>query len=82
MRLAEAEVARLLAPAARSRSAVTIELAQQSVTAGGWATTFQIDPFVKHCLLNDLDDVALIAQHESEIAGYERRRPAWRPVTV
>ena len=30
--------------------------------------------FRRHCLLNGLDDIALILQHEDEIAAYESRR--------
>jgi 3-isopropylmalate/(R)-2-methylmalate dehydratase small subunit len=36
---------------------------------------FQIDEFVRHCLLNGLDDIGLTLQHEAEIAAYEARHP-------
>ena len=32
---------------------------------------FFMDEFVRHCLLNGLDDIALTLQHEAEIAAYE-----------
>jgi 3-isopropylmalate/(R)-2-methylmalate dehydratase small subunit len=37
---------------------------------------FPIDEFVRHCLLNGLDDIGLTLQHEAEIASYEARHPA------
>jgi 3-isopropylmalate/(R)-2-methylmalate dehydratase small subunit len=41
----------------------------------GFLANFQIDEFVRHCLLNGLDDVALTLQHEDEIAAYETQHP-------
>jgi 3-isopropylmalate/(R)-2-methylmalate dehydratase small subunit len=35
---------------------------------------FPIDPFSKHCLLNGVDELGYILQHESDIAAYEARR--------
>jgi 3-isopropylmalate/(R)-2-methylmalate dehydratase small subunit len=37
---------------------------------------FPIDEFVRHCLLNGLDDISLTLQHEAEIAAYESQHPA------
>jgi 3-isopropylmalate/(R)-2-methylmalate dehydratase small subunit len=37
---------------------------------------FPIDEFVRHCLLNGLDDIGLTLQHEKEIAEYEAQHPA------
>ena len=37
---------------------------------------FPIDEFVRHCLLNGLDDIGLTLQHEAEIAAYESEHPA------
>jgi len=36
---------------------------------------FSIDEFVRHCLLNGLDDIGLTLQHEAEIAAYETEHP-------
>ena len=41
---------------------------------------FPIDEFIRHCLLNGLDDIGLTLQHETEIAAYESRHPA--PATL
>jgi len=37
----------------------------------GFAAKFPIDEFVRHCLLNGLDDIGLTLQHEVDIAAYE-----------
>ena len=41
----------------------------------GFRATFPIDEFVRHCLLNGLDDIGLTLQHEAEISAYEARHP-------
>ena len=46
----------------------------------GFGARFPIDEFVRHCLLNGLDDIGLTLQHEAEIAAYEARHPA--PATL
>jgi 3-isopropylmalate/(R)-2-methylmalate dehydratase small subunit len=43
---------------------------------------FEIDPDVKHRLLNGLDDVSMTLQQEDEIAAYERERERVGPVTT
>jgi 3-isopropylmalate/(R)-2-methylmalate dehydratase small subunit len=42
----------------------------------GFVAKFPIDEFVRHCLLNGLDDIGLTLQHEAEIAAYEVLHPA------
>ena len=47
----------------------------------GLSSTFQIDEFTRHCLLEGLDDIGLTLQHQAEISDYESRHPvpnAWR----
>ena len=43
---------------------------------------FSMDEFVRHCLLNGLDDIGLTLQHEAEIATYEARHPAPKALAV
>jgi 3-isopropylmalate/(R)-2-methylmalate dehydratase small subunit len=43
---------------------------------------FEIDPDVKHRLLNGLDDVSMTLQQEDKIAAYERERERVGPVTT
>ncbi|MGA9641192.1 MAG: 3-isopropylmalate dehydratase small subunit [Terriglobales bacterium] len=51
---------------------ITIDLDQNQVhDVHGFAAAFQIDPVIRHCLLEGLDDIALTLQHESAIATYE-----------
>jgi len=42
----------------------------------GFSAKFPIDEFVRHCLLNGLDDIGLTLQHEAEIVAYETQHPA------
>ena len=46
----------------------------------GFLANFQIDEFVRHCLLNGLDDIALTLEHEAEIAAYESQHPVSQSV--
>jgi 3-isopropylmalate/(R)-2-methylmalate dehydratase small subunit len=61
---------------------ITVDLESQSVsTHDGWQRSFDIDPFVKHCLLNGLDDIGLTLQYEDAIADYEAQRANLLPTT-
>jgi 3-isopropylmalate/(R)-2-methylmalate dehydratase small subunit len=73
--LTEAEVAELLRRAGeRNNYQVTVDLEEQKVTdQHGFSAKFHVDDFVRHCLLEGLDDIGLTLQHESEIAAYEAR---------
>jgi 3-isopropylmalate/(R)-2-methylmalate dehydratase small subunit len=75
--LTEHEVNDLLRTAAqRERYQLTINLEQQSVTDNqGFSAKFSVDNFIRHCLLEGLDDIGLTLQHESEISTYEVRHP-------
>jgi len=54
-----------------------IDLERQMVAdSRGFASSFDIDPFRKHCLLNGLDDIGLTLQYEEKITAYESRRIA------
>jgi 3-isopropylmalate/(R)-2-methylmalate dehydratase small subunit len=55
---------------------VTVDLERLRVSdEHGFAASFQIDEFARHCLLNGLDDIGLTLQHEAEIAAYESLHP-------
>jgi 3-isopropylmalate/(R)-2-methylmalate dehydratase small subunit len=78
VRLSESEVAELMR---RSREVndyeVTVDLEQCEVRDDrGFRAKFPMDEFVRHCLLNGLDDIGLTLQHEAEIAKYEVLHPA------
>ena len=56
---------------------VTIDLEKREVRdEQGFRAEFPVDEFVRHCLLNGLDDIGLTLQHEPEIAAYEGKHPA------
>ena len=59
-----------------------VDLETQTVTLGnGKSRQFDIDPFVKHCLLNGLDDVGLTMQNQDIITAFEELRPTFLPKT-
>ncbi len=73
VRLSDSEVAELMT---RARDVgdyhLTIDLEHCEVRDDqGFSARFPIDEFVRHCLLNGLDDIGLTLQHEAEIAAYE-----------
>jgi 3-isopropylmalate/(R)-2-methylmalate dehydratase small subunit len=73
VRLTENEVAELMRRCRNtSNYELTIDLEQCEVRdEQGFRAGFPVDSFVRHCLLNGLDDIGLTLQHESEIAAYE-----------
>jgi 3-isopropylmalate/(R)-2-methylmalate dehydratase small subunit len=68
----------------KPESMLTVNLEEQSVKLDGeeWSMHFDIDPFLKHCLLNGLDDISLTLQSDSDISKFEASRPAFLPHTV
>jgi 3-isopropylmalate/(R)-2-methylmalate dehydratase small subunit len=75
--LKETEVAELMQRARATKDyQLTIDLEQCEVRDDhGFSAKFPIDEFVRHCLLNGLDDIALTLQHEAEIASFEVLHP-------
>jgi 3-isopropylmalate/(R)-2-methylmalate dehydratase small subunit len=62
---------------------LTVDLEHQTVSdAADTLANFDIDPGVKHRLLNGLDDIGLTLQHIADITAFEQRRSAILPVTV
>ena len=52
----------------------TVDLESNTVTAGSLSFSFNIDPFARNCLLQGIDDLEFILQHESEIKAFEEKR--------
>jgi 3-isopropylmalate/(R)-2-methylmalate dehydratase small subunit len=77
--LTDEEVAILTEIADDPSNEVTIDLPAQTVTCGDFQASFDIDPSVKHRLLNGLDHIALTMEHADEIERFEETRPAWKP---
>ncbi len=56
---------------------LTVDLeAQTVVDPARRVVAFEIDPFVRHCLLNGLDTIGRTLQHEDAIAIFEERSPS------
>ncbi len=57
-----------------------VDLETQTVTLGnGKSRQFDIDPFVKHCLLEGLDEISLTLREGDAIDAYESRRREFLP---
>ncbi len=78
VQLSEDEVAQLMQRAQEIDDyQITIDLEKLEVSdAQTFRAKFSMDEFVRHCLLNGLDDIGLTLQHESEIVAYESAHPA------
>ena len=71
----EAHKALFDAVAHNPATAVTVDLANQSLTApDGTSIGFPIDEFAKYCMLEGVDELGYILQQEPAIAAYERSR--------
>jgi 3-isopropylmalate/(R)-2-methylmalate dehydratase small subunit len=71
--LPQAQVKELM-ESALSGVDVTVDLESQTVAdASGRSFAFEMDPFVRHCLLNGLDSIALTLQYEDAIGTFESR---------
>ncbi len=57
-------------------SEIVVDLAMQTVATadGSFVRSFEIDPFVKNCLIEGLDSVGLTLQEEDAIAAFEAQR--------
>ncbi len=82
VQLTEQDVATIMRRAQEIDSyEVTIDLENCSVRdQQGLQASFQMDEFVRHCLLNGLDDIGLTLQQEAEIAAYEAQHPVSAPL--
>lgn len=78
VKLSEDEAAELMRRAsAIDNYEITVDLERCEVRDdSGFRAEFPVDDFVRHCLLNGLDDIGLTLQHEAEIAAYEAQHPA------
>ncbi len=60
----------------------SIDLQAQQVSFGGRVVGFDIDPEIKHRLLNGLDDIAITLNDADEIDTYESASPWPAPTTT
>jgi 3-isopropylmalate/(R)-2-methylmalate dehydratase small subunit len=77
VRLSDDEIATLLERAGSMPNyELLVDLENCAVTDDqGFHAKFEMDDFVRHCLLNGLDDIGLTMQQEAEIARYESSHP-------
>jgi 3-isopropylmalate/(R)-2-methylmalate dehydratase small subunit len=61
---------------------LTVDLRNQTVTADGFETEFEIDPYTKWRLLEGLDDIGLTLRHAADIDAFEQQRPSFLPRTL
>ena len=59
---------------------VTVDLEARTVRAGDIEDSFDIDDYTRWRLLEGLDDIGITLGHDAEIATYEEKRPAWKPL--
>jgi len=53
---------------------LAVDLESETIAApAGRVVPFEMDPFVRHCLLNGLDAIARTLQYEADIAAFEER---------
>jgi 3-isopropylmalate/(R)-2-methylmalate dehydratase small subunit len=64
-------------------SEIVVDLETQTVSTvdGSFTRQFEIDPFVKHCLLEGLDDIGLTLLEQDAIDAFEATRPEVLPRT-
>ena len=58
---------------------ITVDLEERAVTGPGANTTFEMDDFTRHRLLNGLDDIGLTLTHEEDLEAFEKSRLSYLP---
>lgn len=61
---------------------ITVDLAEQTVRAQGFVTTFEIDEYTRWRLMEGFDDIGLTMRHASDIDAFERARSPRKPRTI
>jgi len=78
--LPESQVRHLIDLASEDPAAtVEIDVRAQQVRGDGFAYAFELDPFIKECLLNGLDEIGLVERHGAAISRFESSRMSWLP---
>ncbi len=83
--LPQEDIDRLIARAEELPSSeLVVDLASQTVATadGTFSRHFDVDPFVKHCLLEGLDEIGLTMLEGEAIDAFEAKRPDLYPVTT
>jgi len=61
---------------------VTVDLLQQTVSAGSLVVPFEIDAYTRWRLLEGWDDISLTLRHAEEITNFEKSRPVFAATTT
>jgi 3-isopropylmalate/(R)-2-methylmalate dehydratase small subunit len=79
--LPQEEIDKLLDDASRGANAtLTVDLPSQEIRGpDGGIIRFDLDPFLKRCLIEGLDDIELTLEKSEHISEYEERSRARRP---
>jgi 3-isopropylmalate/(R)-2-methylmalate dehydratase small subunit len=63
-----------------ANATLSVDLESQEIRGpDGGVVHFDLDPHLKHCLLNGLDDIGLTMEKRGRIASYEAKAAAERP---
>jgi 3-isopropylmalate/(R)-2-methylmalate dehydratase small subunit len=81
IKVSEAEHRRLMTHAERGANAtLTVDLPAQTISGlDGAPVGFDIDPWLKHCLVNGLDEIGLTLQKADAVERHEARLAESRP---
>jgi 3-isopropylmalate/(R)-2-methylmalate dehydratase small subunit len=81
IKLPKEDIDKLMEDAERgSNATVTIDLENQEITGpDGGTIKFDLHPFLKECLINGLDDIALTMKKAEKIDSYEAKQQAAQP---
>lgn len=81
IQLPQEEIDKLLDDASRGPNAtLTVDLPAQEIRGpDGRAIQFDLDPFLKRCLIEGLDDIELTLEKAAHISEYEERSRTRRP---
>ena len=81
IKLPQSDVDKLLDDASRGANAtITVDLPNQEIRGpDGGVISFEIDPFLKRCLMEGLDDIGLTLEKADAIAAFEARSRLQRP---
>jgi len=81
--LPQEDVDRLIASAEDAPGfSAEVDLQAQTVRFGANVRHFDVDPFVKECLVGGLDHISLTERQADAIAAFEARRPSFLPTTM
>jgi 3-isopropylmalate/(R)-2-methylmalate dehydratase small subunit len=68
--LVPVQIQAMFAPGAE----IAVDLEQGTVESGGQRWRFTLDPFARHCLIHEIDELGYLLAAEQEIAAFEARR--------